>query len=318
VILAFAAAFPLLDERGMRGTPTHRLFGIAVTVTTAFLTGFAMGAPHAILNLSAYLQGVAALKHQYGGGHPPHMAMRGGIAGQAWLISTYYAAVLGAPAVLLHVAGYGGNRLAPSKFAYVVILTFTMAGFLMQKVFFERNFSPLLPVFVFIAMLGISNMQRWAKPLAPATASARHIALAAIASMLFASTLYRSLPVTLKLSRHFTPTWQAETNQRRDAFVQGWKALVGAARVEWLPYGLIFRGKYPDKNTECVLYGFIAYNDDWSNRYVRRMPASLHVLDRLPSDFNGIPVSTLHAYHSPTIYLFADNRACPLRTTTSR
>lgn len=314
-IFAPVAALPLLGENGIRTSKSPTLFGIAALIVAAFLAGFAIGAPRAIANLPTYMQGVAALNQQYGGGHPPHMTMRGGTAGQAWLIWSYYTAVLGIPALLLHLVGYRGKRLAPSKFAYAAVLAFTVAGFLTQKVFFERNFSLLLPTFIVIAMLGIANVQEWVARFVPPRNSAGRIALAAIAAVLFVSVLYRSMPITLRLFRHFTPAGQAEVEHKRDGAVQASKESIGATRVEWLPYRQVHAGKYPEPGGECVLYGVFTYNDDWSALYLRRMPARLRVLGHVPSDFGSIPVSTLHIYHSPAIYLFADEQVCPASRT---
>jgi hypothetical protein len=310
---AFVAAFQLLDEGNMRGTPISKLLGIAGLVGIAFLAGFAIGAPHAILDPPGYLQGILALKSQYSGGHPPHMSMNGGLAGQAWLISAYYAAVLGVPALLLHATGYVGKRLLPSKFAYAAILVFTTSGFLLQKVFFERNFSLLLPVFIVIAMLGIATLQGWASRWIPATSTVGRLVLATLASLLFALTVYKSMPIALKLSRYFTQTGQAEIHEQRTSFEQATKVSLGAARVEWLPYYLIYAGKYPDGDAGCMLFGFDAYNDDWSARFLRQMPATFRVISHMPSDFDDIPVSTLQAYHSPAVYLFYDERSCLAR-----
>ncbi len=310
-LLALAPALPLLGEAGMRNPAViAKSPKIVGALAMGYLAGFALGAPHALLDPSGFLQGIQALQHQYGGGHPPHMKMGGGIAGQTWLIWTYYTAVLGLPMLLLHLAGYAGKRLAPVKFAYAAILAVTLAGFLLQKVFFERNFSMLLPAFVVIATVGIANIRGKLDELFATGSAAKKVIPVIAASLLCTAMTFQSLPIALKLLRHFTPAGQTALLEERSSATREAITAIGATRVEKLAYGQVFASEYPPPSTECVLFAMEDFNDDWSSRYLEEMPDTFSIAARIPSDFEAVPVSTLQTYHSPATHLFYDTRAC--------
>lgn len=307
-LFCIGAALPAVLARSGRAERL-RLLTIAGGVSLAgFAAGFCAGAPAIVADLPGYLAGIEALNRQYGGGHPPHGFIEPGMGKQLALIAGYYFATLGLPLILLHGLGYFRQAFSPGKAAYGAILGLTLLAFVMQNAFFERNFSPYLPAFVMLSVVGMVNLRHW---LQVRLAAGPALVLGGCLGALFVLGLAAPLGVTDRLSGYF----REDDLAARAAEIEGrqrWAAhALGAVRTETLRFEQVFQQKYPPTSSECVLHAGIAYNDDWSRRYYRHLPAAFRVYDRIASDFDDLPVSTLQPYHSPGIRLFYEPAACP-------
>jgi hypothetical protein len=296
------------DPMHGRGART-RMIALPIVILGAGLAGFAAGAPGAIADPAGYLQGLQALRHQYGSGHPPHGRMQPGVLAQAAHIGHYYLAVLGVPMLLLHLAGYAGRALSPAKFVYGAIALLTIAGFLAQNVFFERNFSILLPAFVIVSALGAHNAMLVLTRRLPAFRG-RRAALQAAAALLVVASALPAAGTTARLAPLFRREGITAFREHVEAREADARARSGAATVLRIPYGDVHALRYPDAAT-CTLFVADTYADDWSRRYFEQLPMRFVEVAQLPSLFAGIPTSTLHTYHSAHTVMFVDRNQCP-------
>ena len=210
----------------------------------------------------------------------------------------------------LHILGYSRSLLSPAKYVYALVLGVTFVAFLTQRAFFERNLSPFLPVFMLLSMIGAVNLFQWlGRRFTPMHPFESFVPGVTVGALVIAS-LVIPYSVTTRIASHFS----RKDNQARasiDQFQQQ-DALrrTGATRVESIDFSKVFSMQYPRHDNECIVYSATTYNDEWSARYFKFLPSNFLLFRRVASDFDEIPVSTLHAYHSPTIFFFFDPIAC--------
>ncbi|KAF1720561.1 hypothetical protein [Pseudoxanthomonas wuyuanensis] len=292
-------------DHGVRITTLGLIIALA---TVGLMVGFVIGAPATLLDPAGYLDGLQALQRQYAVGHPPHGRIEAGMFSQGAAIAGYYLAALGALPLLLHLAGYVGKGLNSAKYAYLAILIITLGGFLLQKVFFERNFSLLLPSFVIIAIVGLDNLVQWLGRWLPKPiwSSWPQAVLSAFLLLFCWSSAFL---VTRDLAAFFDRRPYLAMRESREAFSGEVMIRIGATSLSRLSFADVHAKRYP-KGETCALYSVSTFNDDWSSRFLRDLPARFRIVDTIASTFSGIPVSTLHTYHSPTDYLFIDASQC--------
>ena len=309
--VALFAAAPMLRLRGEH-RPAAMLadwLRFAPVAAGAGVVGFAAGAPYVLADPGAYFEGIAALRAQYGGMHPPHSRAETGVAMQGGLIAHFYLAVLGLPAMLLYLLGQADRRLAPAQWLHALVLAVTVAGFLLQHVVFERNFSPLMPAFAIVMVQGIAFAAR--QVAGPAPGIARRVAASLVAVVLLVASLWRAAPITHALSTYFSATRMPAEQARRNAAVTAVIDTHGASERRDLAYPDAFSLHYPEPTAHCVLYVAHLFGDDWSIRFLRQMPPYLRVVAVDPSRFPSLPASTPQVYHSPSLVMFVQPSSCP-------
>ena len=293
--------------------PMKRLLILVPPAALLFVTGFAAGAPHALSDPRAFLDGLGALAHQYRSGNPPDSLPDYSFASQITWIGGYFAATLGWPALLLQSFGYcnpdGNTRARASMLAYLAITATTVLLFARQHVFFERNFSHLLPVFLIISTGGL----KWlASRLSMATpAAAAPVVRVAFVAIMFA--WWQSTPVRVSrlLHRTFSLHGVQSGSRKYQALVAETARSTGASRIEPVGFPLVYRNTLPHAPVGvCTLYDVTTYDDPWSRRFIAGLPPGFRVAREVPSLFHGIPTSTLQTYQSPTRYLIYDSKNC--------
>lgn len=267
-----------------------------VAVPVGIIAGFAAGAPGAVQDPAAFANGIAFLMKQYGGLHPPHSHIDGGRV--ADMLGGYYVATLGWP--LLVCAAVGGIVLAGRRrWAELALLggpVALFAGyFATRSVFFERNLSHVLPLFLVLAAVGAVAGAEW-------LARGRRGWQGVVTAAILTACAMPGWRVTWPL---VTEEFSGAGSNRHMAFEAALKAKHPGG--EWKEVSLLNDGPLIElaarlkADRKPVLLRITDFNDEWNaynhKAFVDRFEAKL-VAD-YPGNFVRVPVCTLHTYHSP-------------------
>lgn len=304
LLFCIVSATPMLPRSGSIAGRIKPLLVHGLWSALGFAAGFCIASPSIIVDLGGFIAGIQALNNQYGGGHPPHGFPSPSLGNQAGLIAGYYVATIGLPLLVLHLAGYARGLLAPAKYALGGVAGITLIAFLSQEVFFERNFSPFLPCFIMISVVGLVNIEHWLLRVLPQrnwVPAALRLALAAVLALCG----WTALSVTSRLAPHFTAESLSTMNRDHARKLEGYVRDFGATGTRQISFPDIIGSTFPQPAGECVLYQGIHYNDGWSESYYHQLEQrGFQLIARMPSDFAEVPVSTLQVYHSPTMLLY--------------
>jgi hypothetical protein len=208
----------------------------------------------------------------------------------------------------LHCIGYTNREAKSVMMACLVIVIATIAFFTNQHVFFERNFSHLVPVFLILAIGGIRAAVKLIRTKKMPDAALE--ATRAVAALgLFTISQATPIHISGELRHYFSINDVAITRMKLQAAIDLAMRASGAGKVIQVDYPLVFRSSLPNEHA-CVLYQVVTYGDYWSRKFIASLPATIVVADYISSRFISVPTSTLQTYHSATIYLLYDNRFC--------
>jgi hypothetical protein len=306
--MLFAVSLMASHVSGNAATWRRILFVVAAGAG-AFLAGAGLGAPYALMHPAAYLDGLHALQAQYAGFHAPHSLQRYSIGQQTSWIFAYFLSTIGAAALLLHPMGYLNPRGRAAMLAFFAIAGITVAFFACQHVFFERNLSHLLPCFMIIAVGGIRSAANLAMSSRTAGRPSFNAGSVVLTALLFVLMVKTSFGMVRELRDVFsTESVQAE-REVIDAHVQRVANRIGAIHVIEVSYPQVIAGDL-SAATECTVYKVSTYGDDWSRQFMTSVSESTKIDHIQRSRFADVPTSTLHTYHSPTIYLMHNPDLC--------
>jgi hypothetical protein len=288
-------------------TPRHarRIAAYLAGAALLMIAGFALGAPGAVGRPMVYMEGLHALTTQYAHLHPPFSLADYSFTGQVAWIWGYFAATMGILILIAHPFGYLCRDIPRlTARVFLAMMIFTTLLFIHQHVFFERNFSHLLPAFVIIAIGGLRVIS--------ATA-ARRVGTGRMAGILvtalFAVSQVNAFDVSRSLWKEFkSVTWQKHQAQR-EAAADAAASRIGARKIIDVGYSDVFDNRVPPDN-DCVLYKVVDYDDDWSRRFLASHASTFAQAGTLPSAFSHVPTSTLWTYHSPTVHLMYNPGRC--------
>jgi len=304
LLLVWMPLVPCLTGR-RQATVRARAVALAL-VPLGLMAGFFVGAPGAISNPAAFVNGLEFLMNQYAGQHPPHSHLDGRAV--ADMLAAYYVVTLGWP--VLACAGLGAGVLAwRRRWGELVVLAgpvLLFAGYFATRgVFFERNLSHVLPLFLILATIGavlvVEVVGGWLRR--------RFIAVATLTAV---ALLLPSLVLTVPLLR---TEFSGEGSNLHMAFEADLKAQHPG--VAWQEVSLLNDGPLAElaerfKATPApVLLRITDFNDEWNaynlTLFAARFEAVL-VAD-YPGTFARVPVCTLHTYHSPHDQYFLVTRS---------
>lgn len=300
VSMALLAWLPLVPVfAAWRGTPGRVRGWALVIVPVGGLAGFVAGAPGAVANPAAFVNGIEFLMNQYAGLHPPHSHINGGrVAG---MVGAYYVASLGWPLLACGAVGVGvlAGRRRWAELALVVGPVVLFAGyFATRTVFFERNLSHVLPLFLVLAAMGAAATVEAIGRRVRAPGWARAVAAPAVFAVCAAPGLRLTAPL---LAEEFS----GAGSDRHMAFEAALKQRYPGG--EWKEVSLLNDGPLIElavrlqADRRPVLLRITDFNDEWNaynlSLFAARFDAKL-VAD-YPGNFARVPVCTLHTYHSP-------------------
>jgi hypothetical protein len=275
----------------------------------AAVAGFAMGVPGALAHPDVFISGARFLANHYAASHPPHGHFPDTSRAVSDLFGRYFVALLGWPLLL---TGFFGIARLVWRRQWVPLLL--LAGpvavfggyFATRSVFFERNVSHVVPLFLILAGIGAAEAGRLVGARRPALAMPVVIALLAVLSI-------RPFQVTRIL---IFDEMSGRANDRQFAYQKALRAKYPDAQWSVMSFlqGPVLDNLAADLTARprTILICIIDYNDEWTAAHVplllQRFKARL-VADR-PSTFDDFPVCTLHTYHRPRErYFLVDGRS---------
>ncbi len=294
LLLVWMPLVPWLSGR-RQATVGERARCLAL-VPLGIVGGFVAGAPGAIANPAAFVNGVEFLMNQYGGLHPPHSHLDGRPV--ADMLAAYYVGTLGW--AVLGCGAFGVAVLAWRRLwgelTVVAGPVLLFAGYFATRgVFFERNLSHVLPLFLVLAAIGAAVLVETVRGLL----RRRFIAVPMLAAV---ALLGPSLILTVPLLR---TEFSGEGSRIHMAFEADLKA--NHPRATWKEVSLLNDGPLAELADHFktapnpVLLRITDYNDEWNaynlTLFAARFDAAL-VAD-YQGNFARVPVCTLHTYHSP-------------------
>jgi hypothetical protein len=274
---------------------------LSMTVAGVF-GGFALGAPGAFTNTSAFVHGVTSLTTHYAGLHPPHSHLDGSAV--ADMMGRYFVATLGWPAIACFVVGIWEmiRQRAYARIAVVigpVILFFVF--FATRSVFFERNLSHVIPLVFVVAGVGVAGIYqrllRRSTTLAWVGTSAICVVIA-----------FGPAKLTLRFVGQEELSGKAAQNHER------FEAALRAQHPEmpWMDRSLLtsealdlLAAHFGSGGGDMVLKT-PDYNDEWTARHLGLLQRRFHVLPLAehPGIFPELPTCTLLTYHSTKVRYF--------------
>lgn len=293
VWLPLVSLWPVRDFR----VGWNRAAAAPVLVVMGVLVGFYLGAPYALIDPVAYLNGINHLMVQYAGLHPPYGLLEGGPVGV--MIARYAAATVGWVGLALGAIGTASLVRTRQWAALALIagpLAVFCAYFATRTVFFERNLSHVAPLACVLAGVGLGALHSTLGRLGAGWAGLGTAVLAAIA-------LSRPLDLSHRLVfDHYSQAGQrrmvALESEVRARFpgveVQFYEAMSSRARDGLLAH---FAG-----GGRPVIVRLVDYHDEWSRHYGPSLltPFVAEEIAVNPSLFSDVPGCTLHTYSSWT------------------
>jgi hypothetical protein len=283
-------------------------FKYAPIIVLGCLVGFIAGAPYAIPNFQDYIFGFSALKSQYTTGHWPHGLYDGSIIERLAYSINYFTSTLGYP---LFIFSFWGAVIALRQkrfrevFIFIFILIFALR-FSTYPVFFERNFSHLLPFFILFCAFAMDQLLEYFSLLRREGSkdSIRTIFLL----LLMGLVLYPGLLTTGKIrfleitARHTDRVEVARLSLENQYNTQ-------AIQLDWPQNYEILTAKLGEETCKPSLVQVPWPEDRYSIQVVEEFKEQdgYQEVGRVPSLFNRVPPSTLHTYFTPTmIFLYKE------------
>jgi hypothetical protein len=161
-MLFFLPAFAAWQIGSRDGFALSRFGRLLSVALLAFISGWALGVPYALIHPSAYIAGVEFLARAYAGVFPPYTLPD---HGASWpTMRACFLATHGFP--LLSAMALGSIwYLWQRRVKEVIFLVVPVAGYVVlfgaQKMFVERNLSPVLPVALLLASAGFATLTGW-------------------------------------------------------------------------------------------------------------------------------------------------------------
>lgn len=279
---------------------------LAAAAMAVLVAGFVAGVPGALVHPEVYIRGIRHLAEQYAGVHPPHSHLNGGPV--ADLMGRYFVATLGWP--LVGFGFVGAAVLAVQRRGWELAVTagpvvLFVGYFSTRGVFFERNVSHVVPLFLVLAALGMWTSATWLTE--KVTAGRRIGPATGVALGLLALTVIQPLRVSLPLVQvgfsggvGFTRAVVDDAMQKAHPEAKWWNTLLfNDGPLEDL--AAHFKG-----GGGPVLLRVADFSDEWTAYSLPRLDARFH--SRRVGEFSGIfadqPLSTLLTYHCAREYYY--------------
>ncbi len=294
VSMLLLAWLPLVPLLAAAENVRRRLIGGGLAFL-ALVVGFACGVPGAVTQPEVFLHGVSQLMGQYSGVHPPHSHLDGGMV--ADFMAAYYIGTIGWAGLL---GGLLGVVLLAKQRRWAVLLL--LAGpvvlfvgyFATRGVFFERNVSHVVPLFLILAARGMMEVAGWASR----RVRGGQVAWTGLGLLL----------LTLPALRHTWPLVSVEYSgvgaTRHAAFEADLRSRHPGA--EWREVGLLDEDPLVGMATDLAAGGrsllvrVTDFGDEWTASNLRLFDTRFEskLVADSPSTFQGVPVCTLHTYNS--------------------
>jgi hypothetical protein len=270
---------------------------VALTVIVATVLGMFVGVPDAFFHPAGYWNGVEFLRHQYAGVHVPHGNLLGG--NTFGMTMNYFFRTLGPLVwILAVVAAISLIRARHMLIAMSLGLpvAFYFAVFSMQRTFFERNLSHVVPLLLILSAAGLTCTVQYTRSFT----RVRWIT-GIVACSLFAGAM--APPALLSYRLVFVALPNTDYVRAKD-YEKVVERKVGS-RIEgttWLinTEGMDVAIDLATQKEQGVLLRVPDYNDAFTAHNLTELARRVQMqqVGYFPSVFGDLPVSTLNVYHS--------------------
>jgi hypothetical protein len=308
ITLIFAAVFPLWAwwrsrPSGPDANP-RRWWWVGAGTLGAALVGAWLAAPQAWRDPRAFLHGMQALQTQYATGHPPH-SLPDGTA--IWrLLVDYFGQTLGLVTAVLAALGLVVAVVRRQWTVLVVVflpLLVTACYFGHQRVFFERNLSHVVPLYLIGAGVGWAAVYAWLRNRGMSRQWGAALTLLVLGAVLW--------PMARVTHAFVVRDLGGETERRSADFESALRArrpeITGRWRTALLVGPMIDAMEIERRKSAGPLLLIV---DDYHDAFTKNCLSELHrrydVVDlgRLESVYGPLPVCTLLTYHNRSLEFF--------------
>jgi hypothetical protein len=272
-------------------------YASVIILTGAFL-GFLIGAPGAIIDPEAYINGVQYLQSQYANLHPPHGHSDGGMVGD--MLTGYFWTTLGTFAMLAGMVGTGRAiyKKQNATLLLIVLPVVLFAGYFMTRsVFFERNLSHVVPLFCILSGLGVTTCIQWIATKWPRYA----ISASTLAGCLIILTPFK-ISSTLTFV-DFSGRSKARIIQQLDEIQKAYPDVTLSVKTMFARDMLAVGRDHFEKSNTPFIMAVSTFEDEWSPLFLENLENNFHMtlIGQVPSNYENIPTCTLHTYNSTSI-----------------
>lgn len=307
---ALAAVARSLPDRAGALRPRH--FHVAAAAYAGgLLLGFALGAPYAVAAPWQFLEGVSRLLHEYSDGWGPHGIPEGSVFQRLGYALRYLDYTIGWPLLLLAAGGLGFLlRRRDDVTCFAVAGPLLMLLYFSQThAFFERNFSPALPLLFALAGVAVCILLRSAVRRMPALRGSRFAADTACTALAGVAALALAWTPLARSRTLYALTAGPIDYPKRIAAEQARVTAGGDVDVVDVGYGQPIEAPR-DGLCRPLVYKVVDYGDPRTEAAIRdRLAGGWRRVGAVESPFSGSPTSTLWTYHAATIVFLQDAHA---------
>jgi Dolichyl-phosphate-mannose-protein mannosyltransferase len=252
------------------------------------------GVPDAFFHPRAYWRGVQMLLRQYSWGHPPHSLID---SSHCWqLLMPYFWQTVGPLFCIFCLAGIV-RLLKQRKYVHIAILAlpvcFYLVFFSLERVFFERNLSHIVPVMAILCSFGLF----WVADAFPQRL--RHAGALGLLVVVLVRPAWVSGRLVFLAMR---PVNQERVNRYEETLMAREQLTMDppmSLLAPWEVDDLVGRARSSQRD---FLVPVFDYNDGYTRKNLAtlRQRLSFKEVGYLPSLFANFSTNTLIAYHSPS------------------
>jgi hypothetical protein len=254
------------------------------------------GVPDAFFHPAAYWSGVHGLLRQYSGEYPPHSLIG---SSHCWrLLAPYFWQTMGPLFCIFCAAGIVG-LFKQKRFVHlgtlVLPVCFYLLLFSLERVFFERNLSHIVPVMAILSSLGLF----WVTKVLPPRLRA------AVAVVLLVLMLVRPARVSgILVFTAMRPANQERVDRYQQTLMARQQLTIESAHMLLTPYHVDEVAALAAGSQRDVLVPVLDYHDGYTKKNLAALKQRLNVKEvgYLHSLFPHFSPSTLIAYHSPSLH----------------
>jgi hypothetical protein len=257
------------------------------------VAGTFAGVPDAFFHPLAFWNGVQMLRHHYADVHVPHALMDA--SNSFPLMALYFWQTLGAPFCLLCVTGmvFLVTRQQYFQFALMALpVIFYVVFFSLQRTFFERNLSHVVPLMAILSGIGLVSTSN----------VIRNRARAAAFVVLSLLMLLRPAQISAKLVYVAMRTGYDERTKDYEKVLLRTQGLPVAAATTLLSTDEVQHlAEMAIKSQDDLLIPIFDFNDSYTRKFLGDLKrcANAREVGYIPSLFRHFAVNTILTYHAP-------------------
>jgi hypothetical protein len=254
------------------------------------------GVPDAFFHPAAYRSGVQSLLRQYSGEYPPHSLIG---SSHCWrLLAPYFWQTMGPLFCIFCAAGIVGlvkQRRFVALGTLALPVCFYLLLFSLERVFFERNLSHIVPVMAILSSLGLFWVTKVLPPRLRAAAAVVLLVLMLVRPTWVSGTLVFTA---------MRPANQERVDRYQQTLMGREQLTIESAHTLLTPHHVDEVAALAAGSQRDVLVPVLDYHDGYTKKNLAALKQRLKVQEVgfVPSLFPKFSPSTLIAYHSPSLH----------------